>query len=498
QYALAKLLVVPPANICVVGDPDQSIYAWRNADIRNILSFQKDYPEATLIQLDENYRSTSTIIEAATQLISSNRDRLPNEIWTQNQEGSPIIIHEAFNGEEEAEFVIRRIEYLIREEGVTQSECAIMYRVNAQSRMIEEACLKYGMKYRLVGGIRFYQRKEVKDLISYLRLINNQEDQISLQRILNVPPRGVGATTIDRLMFKAKKEEITVSNLLKKLSADEESTSDIAQQLPSRALKSLIELENLIADLRLMSKSSSVVELIDFILDKTSYRSYLQNKFDDHGDRWENISELRNAAFSFTELGPQKDLNELLEHLALVTDLDSYDQSTDGVTLITLHQAKGLEFRVVFIIGLEEGLLPHSRSIDNPESLEEERRLCYVGITRCMEHLYLVRAFRRSFMGSNGPTIPSRFLQEIPSSLLHSMNSYKNTVPNNKNLLSESSSSEPCLTFETGDKVVHKTFGEGIVIKTNGSKQEGEVTVAFIGGAGIKRLLLSYANLRKL
>jgi DNA helicase-2/ATP-dependent DNA helicase PcrA len=238
--------------------------------------------------------------------------------------------------------------------------------------------------------------------------------------------------------------------------------------------------------------------LIDFILDKTSYRSYLQNKFDDHGDRWENISELRNAAFSFTELGPQKDLNELLEHLALVTDLDSYDQSTDGVTLITLHQAKGLEFRVVFIIGLEEGLLPHSRSIDNPESLEEERRLCYVGITRCMEHLYLVRAFRRSFMGSNGPTIPSRFLQEIPSSLLHSMNSYKNPVPNNKNLLSESSSSEPCLTFETGDKVVHKTFGEGIVIKTNGSKQENEVTVAFIGGAGIKRLLLSYANLRKL
>ena len=201
QYALAKLLVVPPENICVVGDPDQSIYAWRNADIRNILSFKKDFPKATSIQLNENYRSTSTIIEAATQLISSNRDRLPNEIWTQNQEGSPITIHEAFNGEEEAEYVIRRIEHLIHEEGVQQSECAIMYRVNAQSRMIEEACLKYGMKYRLVGGIRFYQRKEVKDLIAYLRLINNPEDQISLQRILNVPPRGVGATTIDRLLF---------------------------------------------------------------------------------------------------------------------------------------------------------------------------------------------------------------------------------------------------------------------------------------------------------
>ena len=296
-----------------------------------------------------------------------------------------------------------------------------MYRVNAQSRMIEEACLKYGMKYRLVGGIRFYQRKEVKDLIAYLRLINNPEDQISLQRILNVPPRGVGATTIDRLLFNAKKENTTVSNLLKKLALDHTNTSDIAPRLPPRALKSLIELENLINELRQISKSSNVVELIDFILDKTSYRSYLQNKFEDHADRLENISELRNAAFSFTELGIQEDLNELLEHLALVTDLDSYDQSSDGVTLITLHQAKGLEFPVVFIIGLEEGLLPHSRSIDDPESLEEERRLCYVGITRCMQHLYLVRAFRRTFMGSSGPTIPSRFLQEIPSPLLLSL-----------------------------------------------------------------------------
>jgi len=498
QYALAKLLVVPPENICVVGDPDQSIYAWRNADIRNILSFKKDFPKATSIQLNENYRSTSTIIEAATQLISSNRDRLPNEIWTQNQEGSPITIHEAFNGEEEAEFVIRRIEHLIREEGVQQSECAIMYRVNAQSRMIEEACLKYGMKYRLVGGIRFYQRKEVKDLIAYLRLINNPEDQISLQRILNVPPRGVGATTIDRLLFNAKKENTTVSNLLKKLALDDTNTGDIAPRLPPRALKSLIELENLINELRQISKSSNVVELIDFILDKTSYRSYLQNKFEDHADRLENISELRNAAFSFTELGIQEDLNELLEHLALVTDLDSYDQSSDGVTLITLHQAKGLEFPVVFIIGLEEGLLPHSRSIDDPESLEEERRLCYVGITRCMQHLYLVRAFRRTFMGSSGPTIPSRFLQEIPSPLLHSTDSYKEPVPNKKNLLIGSSSSEPCLTFDTGDKVVHKIFGEGIVIKTGSHKQDNEVTVAFIGGAGIKRLDLNYADLRKL
>jgi DNA helicase-2/ATP-dependent DNA helicase PcrA len=498
QYALAKLLVVPPNNICVVGDPDQSIYAWRNADIRNILSFQKSYPKATLIQLNENYRSTSTIIEAAEQLISSNRDRLPKKIWTNNHIGPPIIIHEAFNGEEEAEFVIRRIEHLVREKGVQQAECAVMYRVNAQSRMIEEACLKYGMKYRLVGGVRFYQRKEVKDLIAYLRSVSNPEDQVSLQRILNIPPRGVGTTTIDRLMFWAKKENITINTVLNRLSVDHSNTSDLAQLLPPRALKSLIELETLITELRKMSKSSSVVHLIDFILEKTSYRAYLQNKFEDHEDRWENISELRNAALSFRDLGPQEDLNKLLEHLALVTDLDSYDQSADGITLITLHQAKGLEFPVVFIIGLEEGLLPHSRSIDDPKSLEEERRLCYVGITRCMQHLYLLRAFRRTFMGSSGPTIPSRFLQEIPSSLLHSIDSYKNPVPNKKSVLSQSSPNPPDSIFETGDKVHHRAFGEGIVIKTSGSELEQEVTVAFVEGAGVKRLLLSYANLKKL
>ena len=510
QYRLAQLLTGEEHNICVVGDPDQSIYSWRNADIRNILSFQQDYPEAKTIALEQNYRSTVTILEAAKSLISSNGKRLEKDLFTDNAQGTPLAIHEAYDEAEEAGFVITEIERLVRQEKVKLGDCAVMYRVNAQSRALEEACLHKGMKYRLVGGVRFYQRREVKDLMAYLHLLNNPQDEINLSRVINVPPRGVGARSMQEIVGYSHGQGIPLYAALQQIAAAKAEGRPSPVRLTARAVtavSSFIAVADRLIDL---SQRMKVVELINLVLEESGLRSYIQNSEDSPDERWENILELREIAQEFNAEEPPNGLTTLLERISLVAEVDSYNESEDSMTLITLHQAKGLEFPVVFIVGLEEGLLPHSRSMDNEDELEEERRLCYVGITRAQQRLYLLRAFRRGFMGSNGPTLASRFLREIPSSLVYSPSakprqtgstatSVKTVVKTDAWAKSAFQAPPPPKrpTLNVGDVVRHTAFGDGVVMDNAAVDGDYEVTVQFADGVGVKRLLLSFAPLEK-
>ena len=499
QYTLAKLLAEEHKNICVVGDADQSIYGWRHADIRNILSFQNDYPGARTIALEESYRSTGTILEAAKHLIATNRMRLAKDLWTSKEEGHPIVVHEVYNGEEEAQFVIGEVGRLTADESFNPGDCAVMYRVNAQSRSLEEACLRYGMKYKLVGGVRFYQRREVKDVMAYLRLINNRFDEVSLARVINVPLRGIGQRSMDELTRWARSQDIPLFTAIEKL-AERDITG---HPISPRVARPIAGFARLIRGLMDDSERLDVVELIDEVLERTGYRKYLFDRGERAEERWENILELRNTAQEFRLIAPPTGLTDLLGRLALVADVDSYEESADAITLITLHQAKGLEFPVVFMVGMEDGLLPHARSLDSEEQLEEERRLCYVGMTRSRDRLYLLRAFRRGFTGSGGSGAASRFLYEIPRHLITSAAALKAPPkspwgiwePSVTTTISEAQPTPPSL--RAGDKVLHNTFGEGMVVSCIPSGDDYEVAVAFTGGAGVKRLLLSYAHLEK-
>ena len=497
QYALAKLLAGGHRNICVVGDADQSIYSWRHADIRNILSFQKDYPEARVVTLSQNYRSTAPILKAAKQLISTNRMRLDKELWTSESQGHPVVVHELYNEEEEAQFVLAEVARLGKEDGFKAGDCAVMYRVNAQSRALEEACLRYGVQYRLVGGVRFYQRREVKDVIAYLRLIHNPNDDVSLSRVINVPSRGIGRRSMDEIRRWAQGQQLPMYGALLQMSGASaaEGPDPLMSTRTARLASGFVKL---LADLAKESRRLSVVDLIDAVLERTDYKAHLQRQ-DDFEDRWENVLELRNTAQEFREIEPPDGLGMLLERLALVADVDNYQESPDAVTLITLHQAKGLEFPVVFMVGMEEGLLPHSRSRDSAEEVEEERRLCYVGMTRCKERLYLLRSFRRGFMGGNAPSGPSRFLYEIPRDLTASPAPPPPTPRRSPRGMWGPSQASPRPApdsdgLKTGQKVRHSSFGEGVVVSCVPSDQDYVVTVAF-DGAGVKRLMLSYANL---
>ena len=484
QYALAKLLAGGHRNICVVGDADQSIYSWRHADIRNILSFQKDYPEARTVTLAQNYRSTAPILNAAKQLISANRMRLDKDLWTSESEGHPVVVHELYNEEEEAQFVLREVDRLGKDDGFKAGDCAVMYRVNAQSRALEEACLRYGVKYRLVGGVRFYQRREVKDIIAYLRLIHNPNDEVSLSRVINVPPRGIGQRSMEEIVRWARGRRLPLYGALLELS-DTSATGKPDPLLSTRVAKLVSGFVKLLSDLGEESRRLNVVDLIDTILDRIDYKAHLQQRHEDFEDRWENVLELRNTGQEFRELEPSEGLGLLLERLALVADVDSYQESPDAVTLITLHQAKGLEFPVVFMVGMEEGLLPHFRSRDSDQEMEEERRLCYVGMTRSKQRLYLLRSFRRGFRGGNGPSGPSRFLYEIPRDLTTSPASPPAPQRSSWGMWEPSATSprpEPDVDgLKTGQKVRHATFGEGIVVSCVPSAQDYEVTVAFDG-----------------
>ena len=520
QYQLARLLAESHQNICVVGDPDQSIYSWRSADIRNILSFQGDYPQAKTIALDQNYRSTANILDAAKNLISINGQRIQKDLFTDNSKGDLVEIREAYDEGEEASFVISEAERLVRENGYKHGDCAVMYRINAQSRALEEACLHQGTRYRLVGGIRFYKRREVKDLMAYLHLVYNPNDDVNLGRVINVPPRGIGAKSMQQMGDWARSKNLGLFAAMQEVAAARLAGEDCPITITKKAATSFADFAVTLEKLIELSKREKVVNLVDRVVEDTGFRNFIQNSDDSPQERWENIMELRATAQEFNAEAPPDGLATLLERLSLVADTDNYEDADDSITLITLHQAKGLEFPVVFMVGMEEGLLPHSRSLDDEDQLEEERRLCYVGMTRAEKLLYLTRAFRRSIFGATRAGEGSRFLRDIPAELITSgsgptngsaggtsrsfgkpgeskgpsWNTWQAPTP----VINRAKPESARPTLSVGDSVRHNAFGEGVVTRVDVTASDTEVTIEFEGGVGQKRLLLSFAPLEKI
>ncbi len=496
QYMLMKQLAGKYRNLCVVGDPDQSIYSWRFADLRNILSFEKDYPEAKVVLLEQNYRSTKTILEVASDIISANVQRKPKKLWTENEDGASVTVIESYNAEEEAQSVVNEIEKLISQDQISLKDCAVMYRINAQSRILEETFLRYGVPYKLVGGTRFYQRREVKDIIAYLRLIHNPRDNVSLYRIINVPTRGVGQRTLSQLQSWAKAHDASLFEALKQVGHDV-IASEAKQSLPPRITQALAGFDALMTRLIAQSRELRLSGLLDEILEHTRYREYVLDK-EDGEERWENVMELKSVASDYDELDPEEALAAFLEKVSLVSDIDELDEKADAVTLITLHQAKGLEFPVVFIVGLEEGILPHRKSFDDPAEMEEERRLCYVGITRAKKRLHLLRSYRRSLFGGSTANPPSRFLQDISPHLISPRGLWQeSSTPVASAYSPPSPQPFSTLTLKVGDHVRHPKFGHGIVMNCNPARDDQELTVAF-EEAGVKKLLASLAPLEKI
>jgi len=494
QYELVKLLGSKYRNICVVGDPDQSIYSWRFADLRNILNFEKDYPEAKLVLLEQNYRSTKRILETASGVISANLQRKPKELWTENELGEMTTVVETYTEQEEAQYVVGEVERLATQEQFNLGDCAIMYRTNAQSRVLEEAFIRYGIPYKLVAGTRFYERREVKDIIAYLRLIQNPDDNISLLRIINVPQRGIGQRSLSELSNWAKSKGISEYRALQ-LMVDQEGSES---PLNSRAVRALAGFLSLAGEFIARRRELDLVDLLDLVIERTGYKEYILSQ-PDGDERWENILELRTVAQQYRDLKPPSGLAAFLEGVTLVSDVDGLDERVDAATLITLHQAKGLEFPVVFIVGVEEGVLPHIRSFDAPEQMEEERRLCYVGITRARQKIYLVRAFRRSLMGSSTVNNPSRFLDDIPAHLT-TRGGLGPDEEISRAIYSWNRTPSPVVAspeLKAGDHVRHQQFGDGVVVNCQPVKDDSEVVVAF-EGMGVKKLLLSFAGLEKI
>jgi len=497
QYELIRQLGGERRNICVVGDPDQSIYSWRSADLRNILSFEKDFPEAKLVLLEQNYRSTKKILETASCVISVNQQRKPKALWTNNELGELINVVETYTEQDEAQFVVSEIERLVGEGRAKLGDFAVMYRTNVQSRALEEAFIRYGTPYKLVAATRFYQRREVKDIIAYLRVIQNPHDNVSLQRIINIPGRGIGQQSQSQLSSWAKSQNVSLYEALKLMTKEGE-----GQQSPfsPRIRKSLAAFLSLLQEFTRLSRELNLLDLFDLVVKQTGYKEYILSG-ENGEERWNNVLELRTVAGDYRELKPGEGLTAFLEGVTLVSDVDGLDETVDAVTLVTLHQAKGLEFPVVFIVGVEDGILPHFKSLDEPEQLEEERRLCYVGITRAKQRVYLVYAFRRSFMGGSTVNKPSRFLKDIPQHLITPsylwQGEERQIMPSVYSWNKKPVPSSSLVEFKPGDHVHHAQFGEGVVVSCQPVKDDKEVVVAFTSGVGVKKLLLSFARLEK-
>jgi len=545
QYALTQLVASGHNNICVVGDPDQSIYAWRAADVRNILNFERDYPGARVVLLEQNYRSTQTILDSAQGVIRVNRGRKDKALWTENGQGQPVTLLVGYDEQDEAHQMVEEIKRLLREDHRSARDIAIMYRTNAQSRVLEEELVAQRLPYRLIGGTRFYQRREIKDIIAYLRLVNNPFDSVSLLRVVNVPPRGIGHKTLDELMRWAADQRLPVYSALQLLDAAQRGEEAPAVRAPfqARTVTVLLRFLRILNELISMAEESRLPELLDYLLRTTDYRTFLSEQFDDGDERWENVQELLGVATQYQEEmhsnqaltlamlgreggpgdeadaaetsvdaaeGPRSTLAAFLEDVSLVADVDEMEERTDAITLITLHAAKGLEFPVVFISGLEEGLLPHMRSYDDPQQMEEERRLCYVGITRAKERLYLSRAQRRLLMGGSSANPISRFLKDVPVELTTARQAREHAQPSfglvraRQPLLQPdagrrgtSATIAEGATYSAGQRVRHAKFGDGIVVSCRDTGSDQEVTVAFKGEHGVKRLLVSFAPLER-
>lgn len=521
QYDLTMMLAGGYRNIFVVGDLDQGIYSWRGADYRNVLRFRDDFPDHKLIHLSQNYRSTETILNAAKQLIRKNRDRIENDLFTQRGQGTKIRIVEAYNEREEANFIVNEIRRLERD-GFQPGDFAIMYRTNAQSRTLEETFIAHNMRYVLVRGTRFYDRKEIKDALAYFRLIYNPDDSVSLERIINVPGRGIGQKTLTDLYTWSFQLGTTPWQAILQLLANEEVAQEAAGDsgssfVPSpfkgRAEKALVEFGRLMSMLMAAKNKLTLPELFDLMIARTGYKNFVKDNTPEGDERWENLEELRRVTTEFLNLEGDEALAQFLENVALVSDVDALGEEGTATALLTLHSAKGLEFPVVFIVGMEENIFPHSRSLQDPEQMEEERRLAYVGITRAKDRLYLTRAFRRQTYGFEEPTAPSRFLQDIPPDLIEADGRPARTgrdeppfttrraaqaLNSRWDRAGSSAQARPAAAqFKTGDRVAHSKFGEGTVIGVELSGGDEYVQVAF-PGQGIKKLATSIAKLEKI
>ncbi len=497
QYMLVTMLASKYRNLCVVGDDDQSIYSFRSADIRNILEFERDFPETGIIKLEQNYRSTKNILHTANEVIKNNRGRRSKQLWTQNYEGEMIATYNAADEREEAWFVAEEISRLVREGGHKYSDCAILYRTNAQSRSFEEAMVQRGLPYRVIGGFRFYERKEIKDLLAYLRLVYNPADRISLSRIINVPKRGIGEASFDRFLYFLDDHNYSIMDGFAHL--------DEIPSLTGRAIKPLSEFYRLLEGWIQKRDQMTVKELTERILLESGYLQELKTEgtIEAQG-RIENLDQFLALTVDFEQNSDDRSLAAFLETVALVADIDNYEVDADALVMMTLHSAKGLEFPIVFLVGLEEGLFPHNRALMETKELEEERRLCYVGITRAQHRLYVTHANMRTVFGSRNISIPSRFLMEMPK---ETINILKGSASGNGNRISgtQSKSAPAAVSIQPkvnvdadairpGSKVRHPKWGIGTVISKEGSGADTQLKVAF-AGLGIKLLILAYANL---
>jgi DNA helicase-2/ATP-dependent DNA helicase PcrA len=504
QYTLLRLLAQKHRSLYVVGDPDQGVYRWRGADYRNVRRFQEDYPDAEVLLLEENYRSTQLILDASMAVIDRHPGRTRKQLFTQRQGGVQLYAHEAYNEQEEAQFVVDTIAELVRSGYYAPGDCAVMYRTNAQSRAVEEAFLRAGLPYKLVGAQRFYGRKEIKDIVAYLRLVHNPADSVGLLRVINTPPRGLGAKTLEQLTTVAGAAGVPAAEVLRDL-ATNGSKSPFASYFAGKAGAALAGFGQLLNRWQQAKEELSVEQLFNRVIDDVGYADFVNDGTEEGMERWANVLELRAVAAEDPETG----LGEFLEQVALVSDQDTLAEEGQAPTLLTLHAAKGLEFPVVFIVGLDEGILPHQRSFDDPEAMHEERRLMYVGMTRAKDRLYLLRAFRRSIYGDSGPSEASRFFDDIPEHLLTGNLSRKQAKAEayfQKATRWDSPgpsvrASRPAVTaatrYKSGQRVRHKLFGEGIVIGSKVRGDDEEVDVAF-EDVGLKRLVASIANLELL
>ena len=517
QFQVARLLALKSRNICVVGDPDQSIYSWRHADPSNLTEFQSTFNETKIVTLDQSYRSTQIILEAADSVIGNNDERMEKNLWTENDRGSRITVAEAYNEEEEARLVLQATVELQEKHGIDRNEIAVMYRVNAQSRAFEVTCNREGIPYRLVGGVKFYDRKEVKDILAFLSLIANPAADAALERVINVPARGISAKSLTELRRVALVNNVPILDVILDISrvkGGDEEPAAYGCTLATRALNSIATFGDLITRLIEQSMALDTTELIDLAVERTGYGSMLREDKERGEERMENLQELRASAEQFSGSDERGQLTDFLENVALVSDVDGLqggDDSeidADAITLITLHQAKGLEYDAVFLVGLEDGMLPHSRSLEDPAQLEEERRLLYVGMTRARKRLYMFRAFQRRFHGQSGSQTASRFLLEIPESLvtirdIRGHSRVADRIPDPMWTKRAASTPAPRLAtrsadeFAPGERVKHDVFGEGVVVSSSGSGSDTQVTVAFVG-EGVKRLMLSFAPIERI
>lgn len=537
QYELLKLLSARHRQLFVVADEDQSIYRWRGADYRNVLRFRDDFPEHRLILLEQNYRSTTHILEAAKQVIRQNARRVDKDLYTQRGDGAKVRLIETYDEQEEAQFVVNEIARLEAEGVAAASQCAIMYRTNAQSRVLEEEFIRRGQPYRLVRGTRFYERKEIKDVVAYLRVVHNPQDWVSMARIINTPPRGIGEKTLQLVQAWAFRLGTSAFDVLRRLTQQTAGQPSVQPDaLAGRARNALVAFAAMLDELIAARQRLTLPELFDLTLARSGYREYAQDGTREGEERWENLMELRRVTQEYGTLDPAEALPLFLEQVALVSDVDGPAQGNGGPALLTLHAAKGLEFPVVFMVGMDEGLLPHSRSLDDIEAMEEERRLCYVGMTRAMDQLYLIHTFRRVMAGQNNVSVPSRFLADIPSRVVEqwssraiqtrraeraaAANPWTATQHNRRGWASSRawpatdrrrsdngaapeaspraaptpSASMP--GYKIGDVIIHARFGEGVVVNSQLTSDDQEIDVVF-PELGVKKLSVNYAPIQK-